>query len=274
MIAFWRPAKDLEGVLQSKFLITREPQRSLIQLSLSTPRDIEKASADNVDRTTRAIFFEDQVRGLIGAWRLSWSFGVVAYTMVPWNEDNCFWLANDASPKTTWVTWGTEMDRKQILVSLVSWASRSNLLAVISVWIVGCEIWTWISPSLDARSGLVWVTAYWILLTFQLRWPAVQDSFCGVCQFRWTQYHGHSLAEKLLCYDQVIVPTGCLWKRISFVWTIQMAAFVSGIQVFDERCGHHHRSRHQRVYPKHHVVYVHRLSMIPSSVYRALRDVV
>ena len=40
------------------------PQSNLIHPRRSTELDMEKASADNVDLTTRAIFLETQVKGL------------------------------------------------------------------------------------------------------------------------------------------------------------------------------------------------------------------
>ena len=50
---------------------------------LSTLRDMEKASADNVDLTTLEIFLDDHDKGLMGALLLSWRSGVVANTKVP-----------------------------------------------------------------------------------------------------------------------------------------------------------------------------------------------
>ena len=77
------------------------PHRSRSQLSLSTLRDMEYASADNVERTTLAIFFEDQLKGLIAAcWFWSKAL-VVAQIKVPWNDASCLGLANDASPNET-----------------------------------------------------------------------------------------------------------------------------------------------------------------------------
>ena len=160
IIARWSSFKAFGGWRQSKSLITNEPHNKRIQLSLSTPRDTEKASADKVDLTTLAIFLDDQVNGLIGAVTFSWSSGVVANTMVPWKDDSCLGLAKEASPNTTWVTLSTGIDRKWIWVSLVSWASLKSLFASSSVFTVGRAIWTWISPSFEAKSGLVWVTAY------------------------------------------------------------------------------------------------------------------
>jgi hypothetical protein len=54
--------------LRSNLGTVNERQSSRIQLTLFTPRDMENASsADNVDRATLAIFFDDQVKGLMGA---------------------------------------------------------------------------------------------------------------------------------------------------------------------------------------------------------------
>ena len=75
------------------------PQSKRIHPSRSTEFDIENASADKVDLTTRAIFLDTQVRGLSGAFWFFAKSRLVAQTIVPWNEANCFELANDASPK-------------------------------------------------------------------------------------------------------------------------------------------------------------------------------
>ena len=153
----WNP---LGGSLQLKSFRFKDPHSKRSQPNLSTLRDMENASADNVDRTTRAIFFEDQVRGLIGACSFLFKWKSVAQMRVPWNESNCFGLAKDASPKLTWVTSLTGMWRKQIFTALSNWASRSTLLANMRVATVARPTWVWTSPSFAAMSGRVFVTAY------------------------------------------------------------------------------------------------------------------
>ena len=55
------------GSRQAKSGSIKHPHKSLIQPRRSTLRDIEKASAERVDRTTLAIFFDDHVKGESGA---------------------------------------------------------------------------------------------------------------------------------------------------------------------------------------------------------------
>ena len=127
----------------------RVPHKSLIYPRRSTLPDMEKASAESVDLTTLAVFFDVQGSGLTGATWFLFKAGVVAHMRVPWNDASCFALANQASPKLTWVSWSVGILWKHKRTSLVSWASRRTAL----------EICTWTSPSLAAMSGRVWVTA-------------------------------------------------------------------------------------------------------------------
>ena len=55
------------GHLQLNSGTTKVPHRRRHHPILSILRDMEKASADKVDLTTREIFLEDHVRGLSGA---------------------------------------------------------------------------------------------------------------------------------------------------------------------------------------------------------------
>ena len=155
------------GFRQSNLGITKTPQSKRIHPSWSTLLDIEKASAERVDLTTLEIFLDVQISGEMGACSLSLSFWSVAHMMVPWWDDNCLGLANDASPKETCDTSETGMCRKQIFTCANSWASLKTLLAAINVATVPRDIWDWISPNLAAMSGLVWVTAYCRLPTNQ-----------------------------------------------------------------------------------------------------------
>ena len=59
------------------------PQSKRIHPSRSTEFDIENASADKVDLTTRAIFLDTQVRGLSGAFWFFAKSRLVAQTIVP-----------------------------------------------------------------------------------------------------------------------------------------------------------------------------------------------
>ena len=217
IVALWRSAKALGGLRQSNCGITREPHKSRIQLSLPTPRDIEKASADNVDPTTLAIFFDDQVKGLIGASWFFCSSGVVAKTIIPWKDASCLGLANEASPKTTCDTCWVGMDRKKILTSLVSSASRSNLLANRRVLTLGCAIEFALHPAW--KPDQVW---YELRHTacFQLEpWKRivhfhkhlVQECFFCASQFRWGQFHECSPVETQQYWSQEAVLAECLW---------------------------------------------------------------
>ena len=158
------------------------PQSNLIHPSLSTLLDMAKASADRVDRTTRAIFLEDQVSGLIGADSLLFNWLLVAHINVPWNESNCLGLANDASPKLTWVSSSSGILRKPILTSDSFWASLKTLLASSKVDTVALAIWVCTSPNFAAMSGRVWVTAYWRLpmipLSLDNSWSVMGLSGC------------------------------------------------------------------------------------------------
>ena len=171
----WRKASG--GFLHWNSGITSVPHKSRHQLILSTLLDMLKASADKVERTTLEIFFDDHEMGLIGAVQFCCNWGEVANTSVPWKDDSCFGLANEASPNTTWVSWSGSIDLKKILTSQVCWASRRTLLASNSVWIVGFDSWTWISPSLAATSGRVFVVAYWRLPIRPRKWDiSVSDT--------------------------------------------------------------------------------------------------
>jgi hypothetical protein len=77
------------------------PHRARIQPRISTDLDIAYASADKVERTTRGIFLDTQVRGDRGASTLLAKLVSVAHTIAPWWDWRHFELAKEASPKDT-----------------------------------------------------------------------------------------------------------------------------------------------------------------------------
>ena len=74
------------GLLHWNSGIVNIPQSKRHQPILSTLRDMENASADKVDLSTREIFLDDHDNGLMGDFWLLCNEGVVAKTIVPWKD--------------------------------------------------------------------------------------------------------------------------------------------------------------------------------------------
>ena len=81
-----KEAKPVGASLQVKLSTLMIPHIKRIQLNLSTPFDMEKASALKVERTTLAIFFDDQNVGEIGATKFLFRAMVVAAMNTPWKH--------------------------------------------------------------------------------------------------------------------------------------------------------------------------------------------
>ena len=215
MIARLSCLKPSGGHLQLNSGTSKHPQRSRIQLSRSTLWLMEKASAEMVDLTTLEIFFEDQIKGDSGPLRF-WSRHVdVAQIKWPWNELKFFGLAKEASPNEMWVTSSGVMDRNQVLVSLCSWASRKTLFAKSMVPTVGLDSWHWTSPSLEAMSGLVCVTAYWMLPMIPLSFDnSVSVKSDSGCSRRFFPISMAMIPWTYASWEAEMDPSGCCSKSI------------------------------------------------------------
>ena len=136
----WRNASG--GLLHWNSGMINVPHSKRHHPILSTLRDMEKASADNVDLTTLEIFLDDHDKGLMGALLLSWRSGVVANTKVPWKDANCFGLANDASPNTTCVSFGEKWIWNTIPrhMSAGPHAKPYSLPSVSRLWVLTTEL--------------------------------------------------------------------------------------------------------------------------------------
>ena len=170
--------KDLQSVTTTAACIWRKASGGFLQWNsrVGTSSSGQRSTCWKLPQTKSIAL----LLGAVWFW-WSWdSWGVVAKTSVPWKQESCFGLANDASPNATWVSWFGSMDLKKILTSHVCCGSRRTLLASNKVKTVGFDSWTCISPNLAAMSALVFVVAY-CKLPMKPRRCDISDSDTGSC---------------------------------------------------------------------------------------------
>ena len=135
-------------------------QNTRIQLSLSRVDPRATASALNVLRTTRGIFFEDQAIGQTTVFTFSSNPPSVEKIIV--RVDCPFPVSKQASENAQNVTCCSLIGT---IIKLTEWdlASYKTLFAVIKCSILPLVTAVWSSPTFAARSGLVCTLAYWRL---------------------------------------------------------------------------------------------------------------